>query len=71
VRVPEEAVSAADVASVSYLDRVRATLALACIGNADLRQHTPAASVAAVYAIRSGEAFQASPYADAVLQYLP
>ena len=71
-KVEEEiVVHPSEIAAVSYLDRVRATLELAGIGNADMKKHSPAARAAAVYAIRSGEAFHASPYADSVLHHLP
>lgn len=75
VQAPElqlqEAIDPAAVAAVGCVERVRATCALAGIGNADRGHTSPAALAAAIYAIRSGDAFQASVYADAVLQHLP
>eukprot|EP00892_Ulva_mutabilis_P011879 jgi/Ulvmu1/9063/UM005_0156.1 len=64
-------VSAAAMARVSYLDRMRAMNALAGIGNAAKAEHTAAAIKAAAAAFRSGDAFKASVFADDVTEFVP
>lgn len=64
-------VTAAEVARVSQLDRLRAMNALAGIGGAAKMSHTPAAIKAAAAAFRNGDAFKASIFADDVTAHVP
>eukprot|EP01025_Chloroclados_australasicus_P054485 TRINITY_DN6460_c0_g1_i1.p2 TRINITY_DN6460_c0_g1~~TRINITY_DN6460_c0_g1_i1.p2 ORF type:complete len:133 (+),score=18.08 TRINITY_DN6460_c0_g1_i1:3-401(+) len=56
--------------AVSNLDRLRATMAIAGIGDADRQQHRAAAMKLAANSLRSGEAFRVSVYGDQVLEHL-
>jgi hypothetical protein len=65
VTVPQATLDA-----VAPLERVRAICAMAQIGRARQCQHSAAAVKAAANALRRGDAFKGSVYADDVSEYL-
>jgi hypothetical protein len=64
-------VSPEELASVTSLERLRAILAMAHIGNADKGEHSAAAVKAAAAAFRSGEAFKGTVFSDDVSHLVP
>lgn len=64
-------VTAAEMARVSHLERLRAMNALAGVGGAAKVAHSPAAMKAAAAAFRNGDAFRGSVFADDVSDLVP
>ena len=57
-------------AKVGYVDRIRAMCAIVGLGSISVGDLVPGAMLAAKGAVRTGSAFQKTPYADEIASYM-